>query len=140
MKSEGLSDKERALLQAARKEAAARKAAEPAKPAGAKPQPPPRGATPLDGRTVVGWDHPAAKVKPARTLRVDAPTVAGWDHPGAKDAPTGDADKWDRLAALMEAEREESREKRRRAQRTATIFLGILFVLVLFAGARILAR
>lgn len=163
MKDQGLSDKELALIQAARREAAAKKAAaagpaaappaaaksaaprRAAKPAGtASPvksaRPSPAATTPLKGRTVVGWDHPAAKPKPAAPIRLDAPTVAGWDHPAAQGAAPADAAKWERIAALMEAEREETRERHRRAQRGAVIFLGILFLLVLFAGVKVLAR
>ena len=163
MKDQGLSDKELALIQAARREAAAKKTAgagpaaaapAPAKPAAPRPAAKPTAApapakvtrksatatTPLTGRTVVGWDHPAAQPRPAAPIRVDAPTVAGWDHPAAQGQGPADTAKWERIAALMEAEREETRERHRRAQRGAVIFLGILFLLVLFAGLKILAR
>jgi hypothetical protein len=150
MKAQGLSEKERALLEAARREAAAAKKAPappksaagrptPGKPAGAsalaRAKGVPPAATPLEGRTVIGWDHPAAQTSP-----IDAPTVAGWDHPAAREAVGRDAAKWERIAALMEAEREASRETHRRAQRGAVIFLGILLALVLFAGLKILLR
>jgi hypothetical protein len=145
MKAQGLSDKERALLAAARREATVLKKAPgeakpaPGSPAG-RPEPArakvaPAATSPLGGRTVIGWDHPAAQTTP-----IDAPTVSGWDHPAAQDAPGGDPAKWERIAALMEAEREASRETHRRARRGAVIFLGILLVLVLFAGVHILAR
>jgi hypothetical protein len=84
---------------------------------------------------VIGWDNPAAQTSP-----IDAPTVTGWDHPAAREAVGGDAAKWERIAALMEAEREASRETHRRAQRGAVIFLGILLALVLFAGLKVLLR
>jgi hypothetical protein len=130
MKAQGMTDKERALLEAARREAAARKAAKPAPSERVAPA-----AAPLDGRTVIGWDHPAANTTP-----LDAPTVAGWDHPAAQAGPAALGAKWERIAALMEAEREASRERQRRVRRAATIALGVLLVVVLFAGARILAR
>jgi hypothetical protein len=66
--------------------------------------------------------------------------VAGWDHPAAQGADPADAARWERIAALMEAEREQTREHQRRTQRGAVIFLGILFLLVLFAGLKVLAR
>lgn len=133
MKEGNLSDRERKLVAAARREAEARRA-------GAAPQPavkttPVRAPTsPLDGRTVVGWDHPAAHVTP-----LDQPTVAGWDHPAASGAKGQDADgKWSRLAALMESERAAGMRKRQRAKRRATIFLSVLLVLVALVAARVL--
>ena len=138
MKKADMSDKELKLLAAARREAAARRAGPAPDP---KPVPPPptavRGTTtsPLDGRTVVGWDNPAA-----RAIPIDQPTVAGWDHPAARGATEAkDTDgKWSRIAALMETERAESMQKRRRAQRGTAIFLGVLLVLVALVAARVL--
>jgi hypothetical protein len=133
MKKGSLSDRERKLVAAARQEAEAKRA-------GATPQPTVKAApvraptSPLDGRTVVGWDHPAAHVTP-----LDQPTVAGWDHPAASAAKAQDADgKWSRIAALMEAERAAARQKRQRAKRRATIFLSVLLVVVALVAARVL--
>jgi hypothetical protein len=136
MKKGSLGDRERKLVAAARREVEAKRA-------GAAPQPamqaaPVRAPTsPLDGRTVVGWDHPAAHVTP-----LDQPTVAGWDHPAASGAQGQDADgKWSRIAALMESERAEGMRKRQRAKRRATIFLSVLLVVVTLIAARaLLAR
>jgi hypothetical protein len=143
MKAQGMTDKERALLEATRREAAVGKTAPRASPSASRPAAPVpalasrsgANVTPLGGRTVIGWDHPAAQTTP-----LDTPTVAGWDHPAARGDGASDAARWERIAALMEAEREASREKNRRARRVAVIFLCVLCVLVLFAGAMILAR
>jgi hypothetical protein len=90
--------------------------------------------SPLDGRTVIGWDHPAAHVTP-----LDQPTVAGWDHPAAIAAKGQDADgKWSRIAALMESERAAAMRKRQRAKRRAAIFLGVLLVIATLVAARVL--
>lgn len=137
MKREGMSDKELKLLAAARREAAAARgnAVPSAKPA---PPGPPSAraptASPLDARTVVGWI-----AAPAGATPLDQPTVAGWDHPAARDTSAQGADgKWSRIAALMESERAAANERRRRAKRTGTVFLGVLLLLVALVAARIL--
>jgi hypothetical protein len=131
MKSTGMSEKELKLIAAARREAAARRNAgtppPPAKEAGTP-------LTPLDGRTVVGWDHPSA-----RTTPLDQSTVAGWDHPAAGGAPAQAPDaKWSRIAALMDSERAAATEKRRRLQRRVNIAFGVVLVLVVLVAARAL--
>jgi hypothetical protein len=133
MKKEGMSDKELKLLATARREVAAKAAT--AKPAAASATAVPASASPLDARTVIGWDHPAANATP-----LDQPTVTGWDHPAARGAGDGrEADgKWARIAALMEHERAEAEAKRRRAKRTVILFLGVLVVLVAIGAARML--
>jgi hypothetical protein len=138
MKRESMSDKELKLLAAARREAAAARgtAALHAKPAMARPPATrPAPTSPLDARTVVGWD-----ATPAGATPLDQPTVAGWDHPAARGATDGkDADgKWSRIAALMESERAKAMEKRRRAKRATAIFLGVLLVVVALVAARVL--
>ena len=136
MKKGSLGDRERKLVAAARREVEAKRAG--AAPQSAAKAAPVRAPTsPLDGRTVVGWDHPAAHVTP-----LDQPTVAGWDHPAASGAQGQDADgKWSRIAALMESERAEGMRKRQRAKRRATIFLSVLLVVVTLIAARaLLAR
>jgi hypothetical protein len=132
MNKGGLSDKERKLVAAARREVEAKRA--PAAPQPAMKAAPARMPTsPLDGRTVIGWDHPAAHVTP-----LDQPTVAGWDHPAAS-ARGQDADgKWSRIAALMESERAAALRKRQRAKRRAAIFLGVLLVIATLVAARVL--
>jgi hypothetical protein len=132
MNKGGLSDKERKLVAAARREVEAKRA--PAAPQPAMKAAPARMPTsPLDGRTVIGWDHPAAHVTP-----LDQPTVAGWDHPAAS-AKGQDADgKWSRIAALMESERAAALRKRQRAKRRAAIFLGVLLVIATLVAARVL--
>jgi hypothetical protein len=140
MKNAGMSDKELKLLATARREAAALRGG-PAPAPAAKPAPSPQTTvratttSPLDGRTVVGWDNPAA-----RAVSIDQPTVAGWDHPAARGAPEGkDTDgKWSRIAALMEAERTAAARKRRLARHRAVTFLSVLLMLVVLAGARVL--
>jgi hypothetical protein len=125
-----MSEKELKLIAAARREAAARRT-------GTAP-PPPKGSkaarSPLDGRTVVGWDHPAAQTTP-----LDQPTVAGWDHPAAAKAAGREADpKWSRITALMESERASATEKRRRLQRRINLAFGVLLVVVVLVAARAL--
>jgi hypothetical protein len=130
MKNANMGDKERKLIAAARREAAARRHA--GAPAPAKDAKAPR--SPLDGRTVVGWDHPAA-----RTTPLDQPTVAGWDHPAAGAAPAQDVDvRWSRIAALMESERAAATEKRRRLQRRINIAFTVAAVVVVLVAARAL--
>jgi hypothetical protein len=145
MKRPGLSDKERKLVEAARREVAAKRgggapaqaaptaaATAAAKRAAEAPAP----MSPLDGRTVIGWDHPAASATP-----LDQPTVTGWDHPAAQGAGGSDAEaRWSRIAALMETERAEAIEKRQRIKRRANIFLVVVAVLVLLVAARILLK
>jgi hypothetical protein len=126
-----MSEKELQLVAAARRDAAARRKA-------GAPPPPVRDAraplTPLDGRTVVGWDHPSA-----RTTPLDQPTVAGWDHPAASGAPAQDPDaKWSRIAALMDSERGAATEKRRRLQRRVNIAFGVVLLVVVLVAARAL--
>jgi hypothetical protein len=135
MEKGSLSDKERKLVAAARQEAQAKRAG--AAPLPAMKAAPVRAPTsPLDGRTVVGWDHPAAHVTP-----LDQPTVAGWDHPAASAAKGQDADgKWSRIAALMESERAAAMQKRRRAKRRAAIFVGVLLVIFAIVAARVLLK
>ena len=132
MKKGSLSDKERKLVAAARQEAEARRAGDAPRLA-VKAAPVRAPTSPLDGRTVIGWDHPAAHVTP-----LDQPTVAGWDHPAAS-AKGQDADgKWSRIAALMESERAAAMRKRQRAKRRAAIFLGVLLVIATLVAARVL--
>ena len=115
MNKSGLSDRERKLVAAARREVEAKRA--PAAPQSAMKAAPARMPTsPLDARTLVGWDHPAAS--------------------GAKGQ---DADgKWSRIAALMESERAAAMRKRQRAKRRAAIFLGVLLVIATLVAARVL--
>jgi hypothetical protein len=130
MKNAGMSEKELQLLAAARREAASRRKAGAPPPAKEAKTP----LTPLDGRTVVGWDHPSA-----RTTPLDQPTVAGWDHPAAGGAPAQAPDaKWSRIAALMDSERAAATEKRRRLKRRVNIAFGVLLVLVVLVAARAL--
>jgi hypothetical protein len=102
---------------AARREAAAKRggatpppAARPG-PVAAKPGP----TAPLDGRTVIGWDHPAA-----------APCSA---------AENGDS-KWARIAALMESERATANAKRQRLKRRVTVLLSVVLVVAALIAAR----
>jgi hypothetical protein len=135
MKNGSLSDRERKLVAAARQEAEARRAGAAPRPA-VKAAPVRAPTSPLDGRTVVGWDHPAAHVTP-----LDQPTVVGWDHPAASAAKGQDADgKWSRIAALMGSERAAAIEKRKRAKRRAAVFIGVLLAIVAFVAARVLLK
>ena len=133
MKNGDLSDRERKFLAAARREVDAKRTGAASQPLAkaAATRPP---TSPLDGRTVVGWDDPAAQVTP-----LDQPTVAGWDHPAAGGATGPDANgKWSRIAALMESERADALRRRQRAKRRAAIFLGVLLVIATLVAARVL--
>jgi hypothetical protein len=137
-KKSDLKDKEQALIDAALRELAARKAAPARAPVAT--------TAPLKGSTVAGWDHPAAQPRKrpatAPTTPIDAPTVNGWNHPSANDtAPKvkiAVEEKWARIAAAMEAEQRESRAARERMRRlgrrfaigaAVVIFLTIITVL-----------
>lgn len=154
MNNDRLSDKERALLAAARREVAKQRPA-PARgprassidrgeapgPGAASPA-----ATPLDQPTVLGWDHPAANPKRpvgavdprlladwptsamalADTTPLDQPTVLGWDNPAAKDGAA--AAKWERIAQLMAQEREAAEAERRKLKRYGLIVSAVIFV------------
>jgi hypothetical protein len=132
MSDKSLSEKERALLQSARREVAAkvkrREVVDTAALAGSSSH---RGSTAA----------PAPRREAAKKLSpLDAPTVLGWDHPAAQKPASAAEDKWARIAALMESERLEAAEKRGKARRAAIIFLCCLFLVVLIVGARTLVR
>jgi hypothetical protein len=92
-----LTDKERALIEAAKRQAAARRAATAGQ---AKPNP--AVSTPLDQPTVLGWDNPAAQQDSA-------------------------AAKWERIAQLMAEERETADAERRKLKRYGLIASAVLF-------------
>lgn len=137
MTNDRLSDKERAVLEAARREVAKRAAArpEPRNAAAATPA-----STPIDQPTVLGWDHPAANPKRATapvhqrarvdgdhgaTTPLDQPTVLGWDNPAAQQDAA--AAKWERVARLMAEERETAEAGRRKVKRYGLIVSAVLF-------------
>ncbi|HTO50244.1 MAG TPA: hypothetical protein VML91_21590 [Burkholderiales bacterium] len=131
MGDKSLSDKERALLHAARREVAAkvkrREVVDTAALAGSSAH---RGSAAA----------PAPRREAPRLSPLDAQTVLGWDHPAAQKPASAAADKWARIATLMEEERREAAEKRAKARRGAIIFLVCVFFVVLIAGARALMR
>jgi len=126
----------RELLREARKEAEALKAASVAKPAaGVRSPAPATGARPAPPGA-------AARPAPAQTP-LDQPTVDGWTHPAARDAEPkvkiAAEEKWSRLAAIMETEQREAREKRaklRRAARHTLISVTVLIILVVMFSLR----
>lgn len=105
MASRALSDKEQALIAAARRE--------------------------LRGRSA-GAQPPVADKAHAPTTPLDQPTVLGWDHPAAQAAPPAvAADKWAAIAAMMENERRAEGERRARLrQRTLYVMLAVLLLLL----------
>jgi len=128
MTDKTLSSRERALLEAARREVEAK--APPREVAG------PAGATP-----------PARAIAPARAAPrapsspLDAPTVLGWDHPAAQAAPPKpEDDKWARIAVLMERERRDADARRRRTRRNGYAVVAVLVVILLIVFARALLR
>ena len=96
-----MSEKEQALLEAARRDLAARLSQ-------SKQAPP---TTPLEERTVLGWDHEAAQA------------------PG--EVSTSD-EKWQRIASIMEAERAVEAERRARL-RTRALYVLLAVTVALFA-------
>ncbi len=136
-KSKSLSDKERALLLAARHEVAAKTKRREVVDTAALP-----GNARHRGST---GPAPAAPRPAPKTSPLDAQTVLGWDHPAAQGPAAGGEDKWSRIAALMETERAQANVRRAKARRTAILFLVgllvvVLIVVVLIVGARSLAR
>lgn len=127
--------REDAFIAAARKEAAALKAA-PQRAAAAAP-------APQKSAPVAGRQPPAAQPRRptavAPTTPLDAKTVDGWDHPAARDkepkVKIAVEEKWARVAAAMEVEAREAREARERMRRmgrraaigaAVVIFLAVL--------------
>jgi len=131
MSDRGLSDKERALLRAARQEVAAkvkrREVVDTAALGGSAPH---RGSA----------APPAPRREAPKQSPLDAQTVLGWDHPAAQKPASAAQDKWARIAALMERERREAAEKRAKARHRALIFVFCVLVVVLIVGARTLMR
>jgi hypothetical protein len=138
--------REEAFIAAARKELATLKpaaaAVAPPRAAGttAAPEAPPKGAA------VPRRDPPAAAprrpVAPGPTTPLDGKTVDGWNHPAARDTEPkvkiAAEEKWARVAAAMEAEALESRQARERVRRmgrriaigaAVVIFLVVITVL-----------
>ena len=133
MTDKRLTGKERALIAAARREVEVKsirsETVDTARPA---PSPPRK----RNGQaTHAHRQAPRPSVSP-----LDAPTVVGWDHPAAQAGPKAAEDKWARVAALMEVERSEAEQKRRRLRRRAFAVLGFLCIVVLIAFARALIR
>jgi len=131
MRDKGLSDKERALLQSAQREVAARvKRQEVVDTAGLAGSSSHRGSTsPRTPR------RETPKLSP-----LDAQTVLGWDHPAAQKPVSAADDKWARIANLMEAERREAAAKRAKTRRVAIVFFACLVLVVAIAAARTLIR
>jgi len=71
------------------------------------------------------------------TTPMDAPTIMGWDNPAAALALDVSAEKWARIAALMDAERNEGRERRRITRRNVMLCLGGMLGLAALYGARL---
>jgi hypothetical protein len=121
MNDKTLSSKERAFLEAARRELAAK--APRAEPVAGEPPPAPRA--------------PSA----AALSRLDAPTVLGWDHPAAQGPPPkAEEDKWARIAVLLERERREADARRRRMRRNGFAVIAVLALIVVIVFLRALVR
>jgi hypothetical protein len=131
MKDKGLSDKERALLQSAQREVAAKvKRQEIVDTAGLAGSSAHRGSTSARTRP-----REAPKLSP-----LDAQTVLGWDHPAAQKPVSAADDKWARIANLMAAERREAAAKRAKIQRVAVVFFACLVLVAVVVVARALIR
>ena len=123
-----LSHKEKALIEAARRELAAKPAQEAAKPAGASSD------------VTAHSRAPARRAEAPAVSPLDVPTVLGWDNPAAQTAPKAVNDKWARIAPLMDAERQANEELRHKARRNTIAFLAVVLVLVAVAALRMLLR
>jgi len=139
MADKTLSDKERAFLQAARRELDAKAKRREVVDTSAI-----AGSADHRGSVAPAAPRRTARAAPRRaapaTSPLDAQTVLGWDHPAAQKPVSADDDKWSRIAALMEAERSEAADKRAKARRRLIIFLIGVLVVVLIVGARSLVR
>jgi hypothetical protein len=120
MSDKGLSSRERALLEAARREVGAKGSPAPAREA--------RPAAPAPAR--------------APSSPLDAPTVLGWDHPAAQAAASSkpEEQKWARIATLMERERRDAEARRRRTRRNGYAVAAVLVLILLIVFARALLR
>jgi hypothetical protein len=131
MATKGMSDKERALLQSARREVAAktnrREVVDTASLAGSSSH---RGSAAA----------PAPRRQAPKLSPLDAQTVLGWDHPAAQQPASAAEDKWSRLAQLMEAERREATAQRAKARRRVMVFVFCLLAVALVAAVRALSR
>jgi hypothetical protein len=122
MSDKTLSGKERTLLEAARREAGAKR---------------PQAAASQAGPPVAGRTGPRAPSSP-----LDTPTVLGWDHPAAQVAAPANPEeqKWARIAALMERERRDAEARRRRARRNGYAVAAVLIFILAVVFARALLR
>jgi len=131
MATKGMSDKERALVRAARREVAAktnrREVVDTAALASSAPH---RGSAAPPARR-----REAPKLSP-----LDAQTVLGWDHPAAQQPASAGEEKWSRIARLLEAERRAAMAKRATARRKAMIFVFVVLAVALVAALRALSR
>jgi len=131
MSGKSMSDKERALLESARREVAAKvKRQEVVDTAGLSGASAHRGST-----SARPPKREAPKLSP-----LDAQTVLGWDHPAAQKPVSAADDKWARIANLLETERREAAAKRAKTRRIVTIFLVGLVVVVVIVATRTLLR
>jgi hypothetical protein len=131
MSGKGMSDKERALLESARREVAAKvKRQEVVDTTGLS-----GGSTHRSSTSARPPKREAPKLSP-----LDAQTVLGWDHPAAQKPVSAADDKWARIANLLETERREAAAKRAKARRIVTIFLVGLVVVVVIVATRTLLR
>lgn len=104
-----LSDKEKALIESAQREA----------------------AVPSD--KAFSWSDWDDSVLGAESAFPE--TVIGWDNPAAEASGSGTAgDKWAYVAAMIEAERAEAQAQRAKRRRIALSVMGIVAVVAVLAG------
>jgi hypothetical protein len=132
-----LSEKERALVEAARREAAEKKRAGPA----SSHAPTVAGAAgPLSRNEAQARPESArgaAIAQGAAGTPLDQPTVVGWDHPAARataetSLAANDRERWARVGELLKAERMAEEARRERLRRNG---LGAVAALLLIALA-----
>jgi hypothetical protein len=134
-----LSDKERALIEAARREAAEKKRAT------AAPRDEGQRATAAPGNPP---SVPGVAAAPSFAVRtgnlgttgtpLDQPTVVGWDHPAARASADArriadDRERWARVGELLKAERMAEEARRERLRRNGLGAIAALLLVVLAA-------
>jgi hypothetical protein len=122
-----LSEKERALLEAARHEAASK--------ASAATRPVPNERAPGSTPTA---DGAAPRVPADRGVPLDHPMVVGSDHPAARASAEAarkatDRERWTLVGELLKAERMAAEARRERLRRNGLGVLAALLLLVLVA-------
>jgi hypothetical protein len=131
MGTKGMTDKERALLQAARREVAAK---------ASRREVVDTAALPGSSSHRSSSDKRVRRREAPKLSPLDAQTVLGWDHPAAQQPASAAEDQWSRIGDLLEAERRAAAARRAKVRRRTMIFLACLFAVAVIVAARALTR